>query len=93
MKFGAFVACKQCGKTPRTDDDLIMSLAMTEHYFKIDTMQQMGQAIKDGRPPHLDEATRKNLLDNLVQFKKTPVGNFLGGSARQEKKKLKWWPF
>jgi len=93
MKFGAFTACKQCGKLPRTDDELVLSLAMTDHYFKLDTMLQMGQSVKDGHPPHLDETTRKNLLEDLAKLRKTPVGKLLGGIAQPEQTKKKWWAF
>ena len=33
IKFGAFNPCGACGETPRNDEDLILSLAMTDHYF------------------------------------------------------------
>ena len=93
IKFGAFVACSHCGGTPVSDEDLVLSLAMTDHYFTLDVMRQMGQSIKQGTPPNLDEATRKNLLENLAQLRKSPVGKFLGGSAPKQQKKSKWWPF
>ncbi len=94
MKFGAFAECPSCGGRPQTDDDFVLSLAMTDHYFKMDTMLQMGQSIKEGKPPHLDEATRKNLLSELAQFRKTPIGRLTAGGSRQtEKKKSRWWPF
>jgi hypothetical protein len=83
MKFGAFVACPICGVKPATDDDLVLSLMMTDHYFDIATMQQMGQAIRDGRPPHLEESTRANLLEELSNLRKTPVGKLMGGAHVQ----------
>jgi hypothetical protein len=92
MKFGAFVACPICGVKPTTDEDLILSFAMTDHYFDIATMHQMGQAIRDGRPPHLDESTRANLLEELSNLRKMPVGRLIGGGHGQEKKS-RWWPF
>ena len=32
LKFGAFCPC-QCGAMPQTEDELAISLAMTDHYF------------------------------------------------------------
>jgi hypothetical protein len=94
IKFGAFVACNHCGDTPSSDDDLVLSLAMTDHYFALDVMRQMGQSIKQGTRPHLDEETRKNLLENLAQLRKSPIGQFVGGSVSpKQQRKSKWWPF
>jgi hypothetical protein len=93
IKFGAFVVCPHCGGKPKTDDELVLSLAMTDHYFQIGVMRQMGDGIKNGTPPNLDEATRNNLLENLAEIRKTPVGKLLGDSPRSERKKSKWWPF
>jgi hypothetical protein len=66
---------------------------MSDHYFKMDTMLQMGESIKNGKPPHLNEATRKNLLQNLAEMRKTPVGRLLGSSSVDSKEKKKWWQF
>ena len=77
-----------------TDDDFVLSLAMTDHYFDLATMKQMGAAVKEGNPPHLDEKSRQDLLKQLENVRKTPVGRFIGGGAQApEKKKNKWWPF
>lgn len=94
MKLGAFTNCPNCGGRPVTDDELVLSLAMTDHYFGVSTMKQMGAAVAEGKPPHLDEKTRQDLLKQLENVRKTPVGRFLGnGSTVTEKKKSKWWPF
>ena len=81
IKFGAFVECTSCGVRPRTHNDFVLSLAMTDHHFKMDTMLQMSQSIKDGRPPHLDETTRTNLLSELAQFRKTPIERLTAGGS------------
>jgi hypothetical protein len=44
-KVGAFGACGKCGVQPITDDDLVLSLAMTDHYFDRPTLAQMGDRI------------------------------------------------
>ncbi len=94
LKHGAFTDCPHCGARPVTDEDLVISLAMTDHYFDLATMKQMGAAVAEGKPPHLDEKSRQDLLKQLENVRKTPVGRLLGGGApAPEKKKSKWWPF
>jgi hypothetical protein len=65
FKFGAWTACQKCGALPETDDDRVLSLAMTDHYFDQATLGQMGEAVKRGEPPHLDPRTHENLLRHL----------------------------
>jgi hypothetical protein len=81
IKFGAFVACEQCNRIPKTDDELVLSLAMTDHYFERKTLEQMGANIKIGKSPHLDETTRARLLQSLAQLRKTNVGKLFGGGG------------
>ncbi|MBT8573486.1 hypothetical protein ICN46_06530 [Polynucleobacter sp. Latsch14-2] len=89
IKFGAFVACPECKQLPSTDDDWMLSLAMTDHYFDSDTLRQMGQAIKMGEKPNLDESTRANLMKELIKFRESPMGFLVGGAAKSPIKK-KW---
>lgn len=93
IKHGAFTECPHCGATPVTDDDLVISLAMTDHYFDLATMKQMGAAVAEGNLPNLDEKSQQELLKQLENVRKTPVGRLLGGGApAPETKKNKWWP-
>ena len=62
FKFGAFCPC-QCGAMPQTEDELAISLAMTDHYFDEPTLQQLGAAIqKTGTPPALDPQSHANII-------------------------------
>lgn len=65
IKFGAFVPCPQCSATPKTEDDLVLSLAMTDHYFDMPTLEQMGAAVRDGNPPHLDPQTYTQMIEMI----------------------------
>jgi hypothetical protein len=38
IKFGAFCPCPECGDVPATEDDLALSLAMSDHYFDMATL-------------------------------------------------------
>jgi hypothetical protein len=93
IKLGAFVLCPYCNARPSADEELILSLAMTDHYFDLATMKQMGASVKDGQPPHLDEKSRQDLLRQLEKFKKMPMSNLITKDPIQAKKKRKWWPF
>ncbi|ANE54044.1 hypothetical protein [Methylomonas sp. DH-1] len=94
IKFGAFVLCPNCNARPAADEELILSLAMTDHYFDLATMKQMGAAIKNGNPPHLDEKSRQDLQKQLEEFKKMPMSSLITGKGSiPAKRKSKWWPF
>jgi hypothetical protein len=67
LKFGAFCPCPDCTATPETEDDLALSMVMTDHYFARPTLEQMGVHIKEGKPPHLHEQTREQVLASLRQ--------------------------
>lgn len=64
-KFGAFVSCPECHAAPKSEDDLALSLAMTDHYFDMPTLEQMGAAVRDGKPPHLNPETRASLIETI----------------------------
>jgi hypothetical protein len=97
IKFGAFNPCSGCGETPRVDGDLILSLAMTDHYFNDSSLKQLGDSVKAGSPPKLDENTRSNLLKILEEFKKSPAGQIFPGLKPEQKSEVKprrkWWSF
>ena len=94
IKFGAFVLCPHCNARPSADEELVLSLAMTDHYFDLATMKQMGAAVKDGKPPHLDERSRQDLLKQLRQSKKLLKSHLItNNDLTPAKRKSKWWPF
>ena len=68
LKFGSFCPCDECAERPRTEHELIISLAMSDHHFDRDTLEKIGQSIRDrGEPPSLDpedyESFRKLIAD------------------------------
>jgi hypothetical protein len=71
FKLGAFNACSLCKRGPETDDQLVMSLALTDHYFDLPTLKVMGKDIKNGKALQLDEQTKENLLSALAKLKET----------------------
>lgn len=69
FKLSAFKVCSLCKRMPETDDQLVMSLALTDHYFDLPTLKVMGKDIKNGKPLHLDEKTRKNIIAEISNLK------------------------
>ncbi len=65
MKVGAFSVCKQCGAIPSSEDDYVVSLSMTDHYFDISTLEEIGRNIAIGKPPHLDPESRRNMIQMI----------------------------
>lgn len=87
LKFGAFNSCDSCGFAPSTDDELIRSTAMTDHYFSTDVLRQMGNRIASGLPVELDPASYENLRKGLVEARSPKGGSkggFLSGLFRRE---------
>jgi len=62
FKHGAFTPCQKCRADPVSDDDLALSLAMTDHYCDLPGLQAMSLGAKRGKPPHLSPETRELLL-------------------------------
>lgn len=86
IKWGAFNACPKCKSRPQSEDDFVISMAMTDHYFDKPTMERMGADIAAGKPPDLDPETRANMLANL---RESGVRNMLLNA--QLGKKESWW--
>src|ERR1700676_4348489 len=81
IKWGAFSNCENCGARPKTDDELMLSLAFTDHYFDLAKLQKIGRDIGAGRPPQLDQST-KDKLRPAVREAKVMLGTDRG--AKQE---------
>jgi hypothetical protein len=65
LKFGAIVACPRCGTMPRSEDEVIRSVWMSDHHFSDVELAQMGSQIAAGNVPQPDAQTRKQLLDGM----------------------------
>lgn len=91
MKWGAFNACPKCKAAPSSEDDMAISLAMSDHYFDKPTMEQMGADIAAGKPLQLDPATRLNLI-NTIRGVGTNVAKATGIDCQpQHSSKKPWW--
>src|SRR6516225_5328548 len=70
IKWGAFNGCRQCQAMPRADDELMLSLAFTDHHFEPDKLQQISQSIKDGITPQLTDAWKEHLGPAIEEAKR-----------------------
>jgi hypothetical protein len=70
IKWGALNRCGQCQATPKTDDELMWSLAFSDQYFERDRLQQIGKEIKAGRTPQFTEAWREKLAPAVQEAKR-----------------------
>jgi hypothetical protein len=69
IKWGAFGNCNSCGARPESDDDLMTSLAFTDHYCDQSKLQQIGRDIKAGKRPQLSDAQKESLLPAIREIK------------------------
>jgi hypothetical protein len=70
LKFGAFSNCERCGARPQSDDDLMLSLAFTDHYFDRASLERIGADIAAGVPPQLDPTTKEKLRPAVQEAKR-----------------------
>jgi hypothetical protein len=68
-KWGSFNACENCGSKPKSDDDLMLSLMLTEHNLSADEFVRFARSIKAGRPPVIPESERVKLRPAIEQAK------------------------
>ena len=65
VKWGAFNPCPKCKAAPTGEDDMAVSLALTDHYFDKAALERMGVDIAAGKQMTLDPATRQKLIRAL----------------------------
>lgn len=96
IKFGAFCPCDSCGRAPKSEDEHIISLAMTDHHFDQEGLEQISEATKkNGRPPDLAPENReqiRNLLRECAPMV-SEMENLMTEEANQAAPKKPWWKF
>jgi hypothetical protein len=50
LKHGAFTHCTICQRRPETELDVAYSLALTDHYFSTETLNEISSAMRGGQP-------------------------------------------
>jgi hypothetical protein len=101
IKSSAFVRCPACSALPEKEKDIVLSYAMSDHFYDVPTLKQMGAAIRDGNPPRVDpqiiarssDATRRTGTPGKL----AKVGEIFHGQAppaqEQPPPKKRWWRF
>lgn len=65
FKHGAFNPCNGCGFCPVDDYDMVYSLALTDHYFDLATLREIGGAIPEHGRPSLPPEQEKQMLATI----------------------------
>ena len=69
-KIGAFLPCPNCGKVPKTDEELAVSLAMTDHYFDKADLDKMSEATRrNGKAPELSRETQQQMVEAIRRLR------------------------
>lgn len=87
-KHGAFSVCENCGRKPQIEEDIIMSLAMTDHYFKKDYLEQMGLQLRSGYSIDFSEGVKEKFRSELIECGLFKRPNFLEKLFCREKPPL-----
>ena len=65
FKTAAFCPCPDCSAVPQDEEEIALSLAMTDCYFDRPALQEISSSIQSGRPPQLDEQTHAKMLEMI----------------------------
>jgi len=68
-KWGSFNGCENCGSRPRSDDELMLSLMLTDHNLREDEFARFANSIKAGRRPIIPESEKVKLRHAVAQAK------------------------
>ena len=61
-KFGALTTCGVCGSTPSEEDDIALSMALSDHYHTVEHLEVLGWQIANGKRLILDQKTKDTIL-------------------------------
>jgi hypothetical protein len=97
LKSGAFLPCEACLAVPHDEEEIAISLAITDHYFDLPTLKQIGSSIADGNPPQLDEHTHAQMLtlirgsDATRELTQAALPRLDGADRPKAKPVRPWW--
>ena len=91
IKHGGFNPCGECGFLPTSELDLAYSLALTDHYFDHNALQELSKGMRAGQPrPSLSPDQEAEFLKAVRDGRKIlPANNSVKHDGR-EKRKKKW---
>ena len=48
-KFGALTPCKECRQMPETEQEVIYSVALSDHFLDVEKLKEIARSIKNGQ--------------------------------------------
>ncbi|HRW11101.1 MAG TPA: hypothetical protein P5121_38635 [Caldilineaceae bacterium] len=81
-KFGAFTPCSACATQPETEDQIAVSLLLTDHFMDAATLAENAERIRtSGKQAAVPPEMRDELLQSIRQgselFAQTPLGDVM----------------
>ena len=70
FKFGAFNPCPACNAEPGNEEDIMVSLLLTDHDLSEDELISLQERIRGGAKIEIDEETRNALLPAVEEVKR-----------------------
>lgn len=70
-KFGALNSCQSCRAMPISDDDIVYSIALSDHYFDLATLEDIGKRLASGRSVDLDPESYETIRKGLIESRST----------------------
>jgi hypothetical protein len=74
IKFGAFCPCGECGYIPVEIEDLAKHMMLTDHYFPLDTLKQIGAVIQGGEKVNFRNQDVEQVMASLKDLDKMQPG-------------------
>lgn len=83
LKFGAFCPCHECDRRPTERDDVIRSLALTDHYFTHDQLADFGTQIQNGDELEIDPELESQLSHEIDDDALQPLARMSDPAVRE----------
>lgn len=86
MKIEPMGSCPHCGKSPNSDEDLVLSVVLSDYFYSKETLEKMGDFIKLKCIPTINpelfddligpmRAMRESVYTRLLKEMEIPKGN------------------
>lgn len=95
VKHGAFTTCKACNTRPTSEQELALSLGLTDHYLSKQDLDSIGTHIKNNESISFREDQEEMLIKEIRTLLQSPMGEMLINSKRPtvDAHNKKWWEF
>ena len=69
IKWGSFTRCEHCGTAPASDDELLQSLVLSDHYYESSQLDQFSLKITKGVKITIAQSVADQLLPAIQKMK------------------------